>query len=193
MIFLSKIITGVLLFVTMMMGCGQNPSIVRGKSSQPQNAKAPITEAGEVIMEMALPSGPAQVPAPKPIVKPVPKKKPLVHKVKWQKETLYSISLWYTGSGKNWRRLAKTNPKIKPHLIKKGDTVLIPEGLLKTHKPLPSEFLRPVAARKNPLPVRSSRISSKKEELPLYGPIVTDASSKPEKNNGLPVALETID
>ena len=61
------------------------------------------------------------------------------HKVRWPGESLSLISSWYTGSSKNWRKLAKINPRLNPNRIKGGDVVRIPSGLLKTHVPLPQK------------------------------------------------------
>ena len=53
------------------------------------------------------------------------------------------IAKWYTGSAKNWRKLAKANPRINPNRIKKDNVIVIPPALLKTKEPLPQK----VAAR----------------------------------------------
>lgn len=68
------------------------------------------------------------------------------HTVRWSGESLSLISKWYTGAHKNWRKLAEANPRIKPNIIKPGDTIWIPPALLKTRKPLPQK----VAARYTP-------------------------------------------
>lgn len=61
------------------------------------------------------------------------------HKVRWPGESLSLISSWYTGSSKNWRKLARLNPRLDPNRIKGGDVVRIPSGLLKTHVSLPQK------------------------------------------------------
>ena len=61
------------------------------------------------------------------------------HKVRHHRETLYSIAQWYTGSGDNWPRLMEANPDLDPRRIHVGDTVLIPENLLKTRRPMPAK------------------------------------------------------
>ncbi|MDJ0815093.1 MAG: LysM peptidoglycan-binding domain-containing protein [Desulfobacterales bacterium] len=61
------------------------------------------------------------------------------HRVRWPGESLSLISSWYTGSSKNWRKLAKANPRLNPNRIKGGDVVRIPPGMLKTRVPLPEK------------------------------------------------------
>jgi hypothetical protein len=68
------------------------------------------------------------------------------HTVRWSGESLSLIAKWYTGSFKNWRTLADTNPQINPRLIKKGDVISIPAALLQTKEPLPQK----VAAKYTP-------------------------------------------
>jgi hypothetical protein len=68
------------------------------------------------------------------------------HTVRWAGESLSLIAKWYTGSFKNWRRLAKANPRINPNLIKSGQVILIPDALMKTRQPLPHK----VAAKYTP-------------------------------------------
>ena len=62
------------------------------------------------------------------------------HTVRWTGESLSLIARWYTGASGNWRELAKANPRINPHRIKKGNVIIIPPALLKTKKPLPQNF-----------------------------------------------------
>lgn len=68
------------------------------------------------------------------------------HTVKYYGETLSLIAKWYTGSSKNWRKLAKLNTHIHPNRINKGDVFLVPPDLLKTREPLPHK----VAAKYTP-------------------------------------------
>jgi hypothetical protein len=70
-------------------------------------------------------------------------KPPVVHhEVKWPQETFFSIALWYTGSGHNWRQIAEANPAIAPRQIHIGDTISIPIPLIRTREPLPYSFLK---------------------------------------------------
>ena len=65
------------------------------------------------------------------------------HTVRWPGESMSLIARWFTGASKNWRKLAKANPRINPNRIKKGNVIVIPTKLLKTREPLPQK----VAAR----------------------------------------------
>ena len=62
------------------------------------------------------------------------------HTVHWSGESMSLIARWYTGSSKNWRKLAKANPRIDPNCIKKGHVIVIPTKLLKTRDPLPEKM-----------------------------------------------------
>jgi hypothetical protein len=62
------------------------------------------------------------------------------HTVRWSGESMSLIARWYTGSSKNWRKLAKANPRINPNRIKKGNVIVIPTKLLKTREPLPQKI-----------------------------------------------------
>ncbi len=61
------------------------------------------------------------------------------HTVRWPGESLSLIASWYTGSSKNWQKLAKANPGLNPNRIKGGHVILIPSSLLKTRAPLPQK------------------------------------------------------
>ena len=71
-----------------------------------------------------------------------PEKSPyFVHKIRWPGETLSVIAMWYTGNFRNWRALAKANPKLNPNRMFCGSELVVPTDLLKTRKPLPKEFV----------------------------------------------------
>ncbi len=61
------------------------------------------------------------------------------HTVRWPGESLSLIASWYTGTHKNWRKLAKANPRLNPNRIKGGQVIMIPPALLKTRVPLPQK------------------------------------------------------
>jgi hypothetical protein len=61
------------------------------------------------------------------------------HTVRWPGESLSLIASWYTGSSKNWRKLAEVNPGLNPNRIRTGDVFLIPPALMKTSVPLPQK------------------------------------------------------
>ncbi|CAB1079824.1 hypothetical protein JY97_08285 [Alkalispirochaeta odontotermitis] len=69
-----------------------------------------------------------------------------IHTVRWPGESLSLIASWYTGASKNWRKLAKYNPRLNPNRIKVGNVILIPPSLLKTRVALPQK----VAAKFTP-------------------------------------------
>ena len=99
---------------------------------------------------------------------PGPPRAGYLHTVRWQGETLCLLARWYTGSWKNWRTLADSNSAINPDRLVIGDTVVIPEGLLKNRKPLPRNLVLSLAAKE-----RGHQMSSPPEEagpLDLFGP-----------------------
>ena len=61
------------------------------------------------------------------------------HTVHWPGESLSLIASWYTGTHKNWRKLAKVNPRLNPNRIKGGNVIRIPRSMLKTRVPLPQK------------------------------------------------------
>ena len=61
------------------------------------------------------------------------------HTVRWPGESLSLIASWYTGTSKNWHKLAKANPGLNPNRIKDGNVIMIPSSLLKTRLPLPQK------------------------------------------------------
>lgn len=69
-----------------------------------------------------------------------------IHTVRWPGESLSLIASWYTGASKNWRKLAKFNPRLDPNRIRVGNVILIPPSLLKTRVSLPQK----VAAKFTP-------------------------------------------
>ena len=103
-----------------------------------------------------MPSDSLPAPAGKETVRPTPPRetpmKPAprfyVHVVRWQNETLSFIAEWYTASWQNWEALAKANPEVDPKRIEIGGRIRIPEALLKTRKPMPSDFLPTVVSKK---------------------------------------------
>ncbi len=91
-------------------------------------------------------SGPSVEPAPAPQpprLETVVKSASYFHTVRRSGETLAVISLWYTGSVDNWKRLVEANNGLNPRRIRIGDEILIPEEFLKTHQPMPLGFTTP--------------------------------------------------
>jgi hypothetical protein len=124
---------------------------------------------------------------------PPPKVKYLNHKVKWPGENLILIASWYTGSAKNWMRLAKANPGIEPRRIKIGDSILIPEDLLKTRQPMPIEFLSSATSPKKEPPSPSAKQAGSSDKIDLFGPIDTEAPTRDADHIDSPLPLETIE
>ena len=63
------------------------------------------------------------------------------HTVKWTGESLSIIAAWYTGELENWKLLAEANPELNPNLIRIGDEIRIPEGVMVTSETLPFDFV----------------------------------------------------
>ncbi|MEN8692543.1 MAG: LysM domain-containing protein [Desulfobacterales bacterium] len=86
-----------------------------------------------------------QPPEPETAVEPAP----YVHTVRRSGETLIAISRWYTGAADNWKRLVDVNNGLNPRRIRVGDEILIPEELMKTHQPMPADFMTSKAPKKS--------------------------------------------
>jgi len=116
----------------------------------------------------------------------------LTHIITRQGENLTTISMWYTGSGKNWQRIAEVNSLIDPRRIRIGDKILIPENLLITRETMPIDYLELIAENEVVVP-QSPAPTPPPAEVELFGPIdtVTPAGSPGEGDSVLP--LETIE
>ena len=99
-----------------------------------------------------------------------------LHKVRWPEETYSHIAKWYTGTVKNWKAIAKANPKLDPKEIDIGDTISIPEDLLTSHKPMPHSFVRASVRKKIAPPSLSKKASTPSESPKLFGPIESEQS-----------------
>jgi nucleoid-associated protein YgaU len=62
------------------------------------------------------------------------------HTICWSGETLSLISKWYTGRYTNWKKIVNHNPEINPKRIKIGQTIYIPDKMLRTREALPQKF-----------------------------------------------------
>lgn len=179
------IITRCLLVVMMgwVVSCSRMPSTLHEESAQTPN----LPQTAEAL--------PKRLPQQENLSpQTIPEKAaPFAHEVKWQRETLFSIALWYTGTGNNWKRLADANPTIKPRRIHIGDIILIPEDLLKTRQPLPAEFIGSRSGKKKTSASQRSKPLPKSEEVKLYGPIENDSRRTGTEHQGLPVPLESLD
>ncbi len=109
---------------------------------------------------------------PKEEVRPLKKSAGLMHRTQWRGETLSIIAKWYTGKFKNWKALAKANPKLNPNRILIGNKIHIPEDLLKTREPMPQEFLTEFTSRpkKKGAASKSKPPPEEETEPVLFGP-----------------------
>lgn len=64
----------------------------------------------------------------------------LIHKVKSDNENLRIISLWYTYSEANVKRIASINELSKKFKLNRGQKILIPKYILKYGKEIPIQF-----------------------------------------------------
>ena len=64
---------------------------------------------------------------------------PVVHIVSSNEESLQDIAKWYTGKASNWAILSQYNSRKGKTKLLKGESILIPQGLLKHRKPFVSE------------------------------------------------------
>lgn len=157
---------------------------------QPVNPEEMNNQPSSVQSEPAL--------APKP-----PQMQYLTHTIKWPGESLIRISRWYTGSGNNWRLIADANPSIDDRRMKIGDTILIPEDLLKTHEPMPADYRVPSSSKKKkalkkspkPVPAPAAPVlpPPAPEKIELFGPIDDEIQPPNIEETGTPLSLETIE
>lgn len=91
---------------------------------------------------------------------------------KWRGESMSTIAAWYTGSSRNWKLLAQENRQLKkPNAITEGDTIRIPEHLLKTQEPMTKEFVDGLLSKQSKRgPARNGAPSVKDDEPTLFGP-----------------------
>jgi len=163
-------------------GCATK-SVVK---EEPGHSQAPRAEAASEVKASA-PAPPAPAPAPKKDLPPAPAEPPparqepaplppavketkpqeifFMHTVKWSGETLSIIALWYTGDQANWKTIAQANPDLNPNRILNGREILIPERLMKTHDPLPREYVDRFYSK-----TKKEKPKAQEEEPKLFGP-----------------------
>ena len=190
-----------ILAVSVLAGCAKRPGPYYTEPPEPRSfGREAHTIRSPDAMERPNVTRPEAEAAPDPPQNIVAEKKDLFHKVQWDRETLYTIARWYTGTGNNWTRLAAANPRIDPRRMRIGAVVRIPEALLIRRRPMAAGFLKSGPARKSepiqksetppqPPPVSEDPIPSPS----LYGPVVGDGPSDGDEKNKLPVPLETLD
>ena len=118
----------------------------------------------------------------KELMPPRPKPRFYVHEVRWPGETLSVISLWYTGSLKNWKTINKANPDLNPKLMFIGYKILIPLDILKTSKPMPYKYLRASLRKKHTPFVPVAEPAKESDEIELFGPQDIDQASVESKD-----------
>jgi hypothetical protein len=136
----------------------------------------PVPQKPPLVVQEPPPSSPSSSlpPPPPPVKEAQPQPALYLHTVKYRGETLSIIALWYTGNHDSWKKIAQGNPDLDPNRIFPGDEILIPEGMLKTHDPLPKEFVDRIyskASKEKGQPrARTQAIDPQQEDLKLFGP-----------------------
>lgn len=153
---------------------------------------APVPQTTELLPESQSQQASLQEELSPPPPPSPPEIKYFSHEIKWPGEDLSSIARWYTGSAKNWMRLVEVNPGIDPRRINIGDSVLIPEDLLKTRKLMPIDFLPSTTKKKAPPPPPAKQVV-KSDKITLFGPIDTLTETSSVDNSDSPLPLETIE
>jgi len=146
-------------------GCAHPPKRAEPLPPQPPPAviKSPPESIGEIPVERVLPPPP-----------PKPKPQPYVHKVRYSGEILISIAKWYTGSRNNWTVIAKANPHLNPNRIFIGDTIRIPENLLKRRDPMPPDFLINTSRKEPAQTPPLKQPSTDSDTIELFNPEITE-------------------
>lgn len=102
------------------------------------------------------------------------------HKVCWPGETLSHVAKWYTGSEKNWQRIARENPVLAPDHLVIGDIISIPIELLTSRSSMPRHFVHPSNPARQKPPVSPPKPSAQPPPIKpsiqtpppaLFGPI----------------------
>jgi len=131
------------------------------------------THTRQKVQELPVPETPTEPESPLP----TPEPGFYIHRVRWPGETLSIIAQWYTGSWKNWKALSNANPKLNPNRIFINDNILIPEDLLKSHKPMPLSFLSSSIRKKSVQSSQSKKPSNENDVTEMFEPIEADLPS----------------
>ncbi len=75
---------------------------------------------------------------------------PFYHVIKNEGETISIIAKWYTGDIENFEAILKTNPKLDPLKVTKGDSIKIPAELLIKREEMPKSFVDELSRSANP-------------------------------------------
>jgi hypothetical protein len=151
------------------LSCSTSPK----RYSQPKYKELPVPVTVEPEIVTTVPETPARIDLPST----TPEPRFYIHRVRWQGETLSIIAKWYTGSWKNWMALSNVNPTLDLNRIVIGTNILIPEDLLKSHKPMPFSFLSSSVPKKRVQTVTSRKPSTTSGTAELFGPIDHDQPS----------------
>ena len=98
------------------------------------------------------------------------------HTVTQPGEKFSAIARWYTGNAENRNAIARANPDIDPNLLRVGDEIYIPAGLLKTRKPMVAILDQTSAAKTDKKPpatgaeAESPVAAAKPKKIQLFGP-----------------------
>jgi hypothetical protein len=98
------------------------------------------------------------------------------HTVTLPGEKFSAIARWYTGNAENRKTIARANPDIDPNLLRVGDEIYIPAGLLKTRKPMVAILDQTSAAKTDKKPpatgaeAESPVATAKPKKIQLFGP-----------------------
>jgi len=126
-------------------------------------------------------------------VKEVEAEKPssYLHQVQRQGENLILIATWYTGSGNNWKAIARANPNLEPRRIQIGEHITIPAELLRTRQTMPGDFHLAKTPAK-PEKTEAAPPLETSEPPELFGP-VDSASQGSAQEEETKLILETLD
>jgi len=105
-----------------------------------------------------------------PAVSAPPTPSYFTHTVKWSGESVSIIAAWYTGDLQNWKLIAQANPALNPNLVYPGLKVLVPEDIMKTHDPMPKDFVDSYYPRPKANAPPKQGDQGKDEEPRLFGP-----------------------
>jgi hypothetical protein len=180
-----------LVVAAMLSACASEPTKTEVPAAPPTPPAPVVVAPAPAPPPRAAPAVPARpaAPASPPTVEPLPTTPPVapaakpafpdattyfVHRVQYPGETVSIIAAWYLGDKMRFDVLAAANPEINPKLVKAGMSIRIPENMMKTHEPMPKDFVDSFYGRsKKGVPTASGPAKDKdqdEEEPVLIGP-----------------------
>lgn len=110
------------------------------------------------------------------------------HTVRYSGETLGIISGWYSGTSKNWERIAAANPGLRPERINIGQQILIPADILMRQEPLEESYVRKFYSSnpKSEAPAASADAAKPQQAAPAEG----QAGQKEQQEDPFAALLE---